>query len=123
MAAIVFFDDYCFLCTGVVKYLLKAKSFDHFYFAPLNGETYLKLSHQIPSDLSEIEFYFEEKFYSGFDALVEILRAGHSPRWIVFLLSKMPKKVGDFIYRLIANNRPRSETCLIIQGLSQRVLK
>ena len=123
MQSIVFFDDYCFLCSFLMRKLIGLKSFDQFYFAPLNGETYLKLSNQIYSKADAIEFYHDGLFYKGFSALVKIMQLSGSPKWITFILARTPNFIGNFIYKIIAKTRPKSDTCLIINDFHKRLLK
>lgn len=106
-----------------MRKLIGTKAFSEFFFAPINGETYLKLTQQTYSKSDSIEFFSEGKFSEGFEAIVKMMQKSNSPKWLVFLFSWVPKWMGNIIYRLIARYRLRSQTCLIKESFSGRLLK
>lgn len=106
-----------------MRKLIGTKAFKEFFFAPINGETYLKLTKETHSKSDSIEFFSEGKFTEGFEAIIKMMQKSDAPKWLTCLFSWIPRWMGNGIYRFIARHRLRSQTCLIKESFSGRLLK
>ncbi len=114
--SIVFFDGVCNLCNFSVDFLIRKDTKNKFLFAPLQGETALKL---LPSNtsnqLDSVVYYKNGTIYTHSDAAIQILISlgGVFSFAKVFLV--FPSILRDSVYKLIAKKRykwfGKKETC------------
>ena len=104
---ILFFDGVCGLCNRFVDLLLTADTRDLFRFAPLQGETALRILGPQEGDPRSFLFLDQEKQYEQSDAvLLAVGRLGGVWRLAV-LLFVFPRPLRDLVYRYVARNRYR----------------
>ena len=117
--ALILFDGYCHLCSGLVARLLKADRKARFLFAPLSGNTALELrrSYSIPDSVDSIVLVEADGFTLYSDAVLRIARYVGGIYKILFIGYILPKTWRDSLYCFVARNRfrwfGRRNTCLV----------
>ena len=101
---IVFFDEPCPLCNKAVHFILKRDRKDHFYFAPLGGET--AKARDVCEKKSLVLLHDGKKVTEGKAVLRICWLLGGKYRLIGWL-SYLPSEPFDFIYRFVAKFRHR----------------
>jgi len=107
---LIFFDGYCHLCDGMVRFLVDRDDAEVFVFSSLSSD----FAHQFfesrrfeLKSLDSIIVYKEAVFYVKSDAIVAIAQS-MTGIWRVFSgLRFLPKGVRDWLYGLVARNRYR----------------
>lgn len=127
--SIVFYDGYCGLCSGTVKFLLAKDKNKDLYFAPLEGRTFINLLHsgEVLDRKNSVVFYHDGVAFYESDATFAIMSVLPSPWRILALLKFIPKSIRNFVYRIIAKNRiswfGKHDTCYIATGIhAERML-
>jgi len=127
--SIVFYDGYCGLCSGTVKFLLAKDKNKDLYFAPLDGRTFVNLlqSGEVLSRKNSVVFYQDGVAFYESDATFAIMSVLPSPWRILALLKYIPKSIRNFVYRIIAKNRinwfGKNDTCYVATGIdAERML-
>jgi predicted DCC family thiol-disulfide oxidoreductase YuxK len=111
-AEMVFYDGYCALCHGAVKFILKRdKTGKAFRFAPLQGETFVAL---VPAEKrahvpdSIVVLTARNELLLRSTAFIHILqRLGGIWRIYGGILSAVPRPLRDAGYNLVARVRYR----------------
>lgn len=108
--AVVFFDGYCGLCSGVVDFLITRDVARSLRYSPLQGETArLRLSERERADLDTVVVMTADghKLIKS-DAILEaLLIIGGFYAGMARLASLIPRPLRDFIYDVVARNRFR----------------
>lgn len=117
---VVFFDGYCKLCSGWVRFLMKNNGEEKFNFVALQseeGQKTLKVLELSTVDLTTIIYRRNNRYYSHSSAVLEILHDLGGP-WKPFYIFKLiPAFVRDYLYRSVSKSRykifGRNNSCLI----------
>ena len=117
---VVFFDGYCKLCSGWVRFLMKNNGEEKFNFVALQseeGQKTLKVLELSTDDLTTIIYRRNNTYYSHSSAVLEILHDLGGP-WKPFYIFKLiPAFVRDYLYRSVSKSRykifGRNDSCLI----------
>lgn len=117
---VVFFDGYCKLCSGWVRFLLKNNGEEKFNFVALQseeGQKTLKALELSAVDLTTIIYRRHNTYYSHSSAVLEILHDLGGP-WKPFYIFKLiPAFVRDYLYMSVSKSRykifGRNDSCLI----------
>jgi predicted DCC family thiol-disulfide oxidoreductase YuxK len=116
-APIVFFDGVCGLCNRYVDWLLRHDSKQRLRFAPLQGETAMRLvPESLRQQMGTLVLWQNGRRHLRTAAVCRILMIlGGWPRCLGALLWLVPWPLRDLGYRLVARNRyrifGRHETC------------
>ena len=106
---IIFFDGVCNLCNFWVKYVVRNDPREFFCFSNLQSdftENFLS-QNNINSDFETIIFFSEEGFKES-DAVISILfKIGGFNRLISRIISLLPVKFRNILYKFISRNRYR----------------
>jgi len=117
---IILFDGICNLCNSSVKFILKHDKKEQFLFTSLQSDAATKILLQLNyknNDLSSIVLIDDNNIYLKSTAALRITKE-LSPFWNWFyVMIIIPKKLRDYIYDFIANNRykwfGKRNTCLV----------
>ncbi len=117
---VVFFDGYCKLCSGWVRFLMKNNGEKKFNFVALQseeGQIVLKTLELSTVDLTTIIYRRDNAYYSHSSAVLEILHDLGGP-WKPFYIFKLiPAFVRDYLYLSVSKSRykifGRNDSCLI----------
>jgi predicted DCC family thiol-disulfide oxidoreductase YuxK len=127
--SIVFYDGYCGLCSGTVKFLLAKDKNKDLYFAPIKGKTFVNLlqSGEVLDRKNSVVFYHNGVAFYESDATFAIMAVLPPPWRILALLKFIPKSIRNFVYGIIAKNRiswfGKHDTCYIATGIhAERML-
>jgi predicted DCC family thiol-disulfide oxidoreductase YuxK len=108
---VVFYDGHCSLCQGVVRFLLAEDRRGVFRFAPIGGEAYTRM---IPEEKrrslpdSVIVLRTDGELLVRSAATLHLAeRVGGIPRIKAQILNRLPRRVNDAWYELVARNRNR----------------
>ncbi|MEY3983085.1 MAG: hypothetical protein RL160_642 [Bacteroidota bacterium] len=117
---IVFFDGYCHLCSGVVRWLLARDKKQRFLFAPLQGSTaseklgLLPAQQVAPDSLLVLD---QGQLWKESDAVLHIVRNLPGLWPILIILRVIPAPLRNWVYRFIASRRYRwfgkHQTCML----------
>jgi len=103
---IVYFDDYCYLCSNTIKLLKWLNKGDKLTFIGLSNG----ISEQIPKDLLSIDsiiVFHEGRYLVKSGALFQIIKSLGGFLKIFFIFKIIPVKYLDKLYDLIARSRYR----------------
>lgn len=127
---IVFFDGYCHLCSGVVRFILARDGKQRFLFAPLQGNTAMELLGLKPEQQAapdSLLVWEQGVLRNESSAALHIARnlPGIWKIWIVLYI--IPSPIRNWVYRYIAARRYRwfgkSARCMLPEpGQEQRFL-
>jgi len=106
--AILIFDGYCNLCSGLVQFIIKRDKKDFFRFVALQSDkaSQILLPFNLPLNYSDsVILILGDKIFLKSDAVLKI-----TPKlggfWFLFSALKIiPKPIRDFFYDLIAKHR------------------
>ena len=126
---VVFFDGYCKLCSGWVRFLLKNNGEEKFNFVALQseeGQKTLKVLELSTVDLTTIIYRRHNTYYSHSSAVLEILH-NLGGLWKLFFIFKfIPAFVRDYLYRSVSKSRykifGRNDSCLIPEKNVKKML-
>jgi predicted DCC family thiol-disulfide oxidoreductase YuxK len=108
MQRIIFFDGDCNLCDSTVTSLFNIDKKHDFFFASLQSETAKNLLKSPDESPDSIVYYENGKSYFRSVAVIKILiQLGGSYRILGRFLSRVPRGMLDFFYKIIAKNRYR----------------
>ncbi len=104
--AILFFDGYCTLCSGVVQFILPRDHQGYFKLGPLHGETakqWLR-AHPLPDQPDSLLLWEDQQWHVKSAAALRVTR--HLPGWRwAWSLRFIPRGIRDLIYVLVARSR------------------
>jgi predicted DCC family thiol-disulfide oxidoreductase YuxK len=127
--SIVFYDGYCGLCSGTVKFLLAKDRSQNLYFAPIKGKTFVNLlqSGEVLDRKNSVVFYHNGVAFYESDATFAIMTVLPAPWRFLAILKFIPTLIRNFAYRIIAKNRiswfGKNDTCYIATGIyAERML-
>lgn len=116
---IIFFDGYCALCNGSVKWIVNHDKNRVFKYAPLQGVTAKTKLHSVSNLplLSSIILLDGDTVYTKSSAAIRIAKELPSPWNALALFGIIPRPFRDWVYTLIAKYRysvfGKYETCTI----------
>lgn len=117
---VILFDGICNLCNGTVGFLMKKDRKKQFRFVALQsetGKTYIQ-KFNIPPSTESVIAIKQNRTYFESDAAIEIAGMLPYPWKLGKLIKVIPKKLRDYIYRIIAKNRykwfGKTDSCRII---------
>ena len=125
---VILFDGICNLCNGTVDFLIKRDRNKQFRFVALQSESgkMLVQKFKIPPVTESVIAIKENKVYLDSDAAIEIARLLPFPWKLAILIKIIPKKLRDYIYRIIAKNRykwfGKTESCRILSEENTMIL-
>ena len=125
---VILFDGICNLCNGTVDFLMKKDRKKQFRFVALQSESgkMLVQKFKIPPVTESVIAIKENKVYLDSDAAIEIARLLPFPWKLAILIKIIPKKLRDYIYRIIAKNRykwfGKTESCRILSEENTMIL-
>ena len=127
---IVFFDGYCHLCSGVVRFILARDKKQRFLFAPLQGSTaseMLGLSPKQQAAPDSLMVWDKGRLRKESAAALHIARKLSGLWRILIILHLIPAPLRNWVYRFIAKRRYRwfgkYERCMLPEpGQEQRFL-
>ena len=113
----LFYDGDCGLCRGAVRFTARHDRSGQIRFAPLGGETFLRL---VPAEArvdlpdSLVVVTPEGDLLTQTRAVIHLLgRMGLTWRVMGTLLAWIPASLGDLFYRMIARLRPKKRACAL----------
>ncbi len=125
---VILFDGFCNLCNGTVDFLIKRDRNKQFRFVALQSETgkILIQKFNIPPATESVIAIKQNLIYFESDAAIEISRLLPFPWKLAILIKIIPKKLRDYIYRIIAKNRykwfGKTESCRILSEENTMIL-
>lgn len=109
---IIFYDGDCGLCQRSVAFLRRIDVQKQLYFAPLNGQTYLKYL-KVPAKMETVLYFNGSQIFDKSTAVINCL-CDLGGKWKLALFLKIiPLFVRDLFYNLIASHR-KKVSCLIL---------
>ena len=125
---VILFDGFCNLCNGTVDFLIKRDRNKQFRFVALQSVTgkILIQKFNIPPATESVIAIKQNLIYFESDAAIEIARLLPFPWKLAILIKIIPKKLRDYIYRIIAKNRykwfGKTESCRILSEENTMIL-
>lgn len=127
---VILFDGYCFLCTGLIRFVLKEDKARVFQFVSQGSVTGQNLLDGCEGglDLTEsIVLVMDEGCWVKSDAVLNILRSLPGPWALGRVFRLVPRSIRDWIYDAIASNRyhwfGRRDVCMVsIAGYEDRFI-
>lgn len=125
---IIFYDGTCGFCHKFIALLLRIDRAHVFRYAPLQGETALRLlPKEYLGDLSTVVVWDDGLLKLKSDASVHVFkRIGGVWAALAFLLRICPRFIRDFVYDVIATNRykwfGRYDSCRLPTTEERRLL-
>jgi len=106
---VIFFDDVCVMCNSFVNLILRVDRRQQFLFAPLRGETAIRLLPPLPDDPGKWSMVYvdESGVHDQSDASLEVYRRLGGLWWLLSLARFIPRAIRNPVYRVIARNRYR----------------
>jgi len=111
--SILFYDGDCGLCQRSVAFLYAIDKNKSFYYAPLNGETFLE-TFKKESPMDTVLFFNEGHVYTKSKAIIEAIRSLGGVYRLAILLYFIPQFLRDQLYDYIAIHR-KKVSCLILK--------
>lgn len=107
--SIVLFDGKCFLCNGIVRFIIHRDPQAIFSFAPLESEAGKRLldAYKVPKRKNSLILIEENRFWSESTAALKICKHLKGGWKFLYFFILIPKPLRDLVYRAIANNRYR----------------
>lgn len=118
---LILFDGVCNLCNSSVNYVIKHDKNDVFLFAPLQGETGIKIIEKFGLDTTQTDsiiLYSEEKGIKikSSAALAVASKLGF-PRHLAVVFFIIPTFIRNWVYDYVARNRykwyGKKDACMI----------
>ncbi|HLQ72798.1 MAG TPA: DCC1-like thiol-disulfide oxidoreductase family protein [Bacillota bacterium] len=116
---VILFDGVCHFCHKSVQFIIKRDKREQFHFASLQsdvGKDLLK-QYNLPEDTESFIFIDGKKAYDKSSAALHLCKHLDSGWKLFYSFIIVPKRVRDFFYTIIANNRYKlarqKETCHI----------
>lgn len=106
--AIIFFDGVCNLCNDAVNFIIDRDSKRYFRYAALQskaGQQFLKEHGLNTTDFDSIVFFEDGNMYQKSTAALRIAKKMDGLYPVLYVFIVIPKKIRDFFYNFIANNR------------------
>ncbi len=106
--AIIFFDGVCNLCNNAVNFIIDRDSKRYFRYSALQseaGQRFLKEHGLKTTDFDSIVLYEDGKIYEKSTAALRIAKKLDGLYIVLYVFIVIPKKIRDFFYNFIANNR------------------
>lgn len=118
--SIIFFDDYCVLCSRAVHFIYRNDRKGQFYFASLDSDEFKKLQTKIPEDgpvFASVVLYYKNKLFYRSGAALRIAWRLRFPIPLIAVAFIFPPFFRNGIYDWIARNRykwfGKHERCFI----------
>lgn len=124
---IILYDGACHLCNRWVVFVLRRDPTGKFQFTTLNSETArARLPNPAQRDGSTLILLTPEGIFTRSTAVLKIAAELRGYKTLASLLLKLPQKLRDPIYSLIARHRHSllsgTPTCALIPGTETRFL-
>ena len=127
---IIFYDGFCVLCSGFVKYIIRIDKKKTFWYSSLQSDfakDALKVQKQLKEIPDSIVYLKEGEVYFYSDAALKILNDLGGVFRLFSILYIIPKFIRNFFYKWLAKNRygifGKRKTCFIPdEKLSTRIL-
>ncbi len=106
-SSIIFYDGQCGLCDRFVRFVLRRDPACRFQFAPLQGETFAKLSSRQPNDFGDTMILADSAgLHTRSTAALRVLRQLDRP-WssLARVAAWVPRPLRDLLYRIVARLR------------------
>lgn len=103
----IFFDGECPFCNKTVNYILKHRSADNFYVAPLQGTT---ANERLSADLRALDtliYMQNDKVYTYSSAALKAIAKIGGIHKLILVFWIVPKFIRDAVYKVIAKNRKK----------------
>ena len=120
MNPVLLFDGVCNLCNSSVQTVIKADKKGFFMFASLQSDAardLLRQSNLSESHLDSVVLYYNERFYTHSDAVLEAARLLGGGWSLLYIFRIVPRFIRDAVYNWIARNRYRwfgkKDQCMI----------
>lgn len=107
---IIFFDDYCVLCSRSVRFIYKYDKKGQFRFSSIESEKFRDIAFLLPDKslmADSVLLYLNGKIYSRSAAALRIAWRLRFPIPLIAVGFIIPPFIRDSIYDLIARNRYR----------------
>ncbi len=107
---IILFDEYCNLCSRLVKFIIKRDKKAKFLFVSLQsarGQSLLKNFGLPTDDFDSVVYIMRDKYYLKSSAILHILKELGGIWKLFYILIIFPTFFRDFIYKIIAKTRYR----------------
>lgn len=105
---IIFFDDVCVLCNGLVRLVLRVDIHEIFLFASLGSgaaEQNLSRSQEVREGVDSFILLNDDKVYVRSRAVFEILQQLGWPWKLLLVFRLLPLRITDHLYDFVARNR------------------
>ncbi len=105
---IIYFDGWCNLCTGVVRFIRKIDKREKFRYVSLQSaesEELLKFLRFDQNEVDSILYYENGEIYSKSEAFFHIMQKTGGVFMLLMVFRILPRKLTDKIYDFIARNR------------------
>jgi len=116
--SIIFFDDVCVLCNGLVRFVLRVDTHEVFLFASLTSDAatkYLSRWPEICEDADSVIVLTGDSVYVRSRAVFQILQQLSWPWNLLLVFRLLPLRITDYLYDFVARNRyqwfGRHEVC------------
>ena len=104
--ALIIFDGYCNLCSGLVQFILRHDTKKHFRFVAGQSKEGLSLLKQHHLNTPEtIVLLSDNKIYHSSDAVLEIIKHLPCPWRFLLFLKIVPRFIRNPVYQMVARNR------------------
>lgn len=137
---VVFFDDYCVLCSWSVRFIHRNDPHRRFWFSAVDSEAFRQIAHLLPADIASasgagahrkssgnnagsagsVILYDNGKVFLRSAAALRIAARLRFPLPLLTGLMVIPRALRDAVYDLVARNRyrwfGRRETCYLPSG-------
>lgn len=104
---VIFFDGECHFCHRSVQFIIKRDPEGKFKFCSQQSGLGKEMmnKYNMPKDINSLLLLEEHKWYDKSSAALRICKLLKAPWSFLSLLLLIPKKVRDFFYDFISNNR------------------
>ena len=113
------FDGFCDLCSGLVRFLIKADRKKQFKFTASQSETGIRLIRDFRLDDTNVSLYYIDgkKVFDRSNAIFHIASSLGFPYSIILFFGILGRPINDGLYHFVAKNRfkifGRSESCMV----------
>lgn len=107
-ANLLFYDGTCGFCHKSVQLVLKWSKDTTLLFATLQGEKaeeFKQIHPNFPKDLDHIVYHEQGQLYFGAEGFFKLAKHFEFPYIILSVFRFLPKKITQFTYSIIAQNR------------------
>jgi len=127
-SSIILFDAACPLCTRSARFILRNDPAGQYCFAALQSPAGMELIRQagipdVTAAGASLVLVTEGQLFCGSDAALEIASVLQRPWSWLAQFRRVPLWFREWVYRLIANHRPRGESaCVLGDDLDARMV-